>query len=123
VRTATLANAAVTGAKLAPRSVTAAKLDLPTVTVQAFSAVLPANQAGFRLGGVACPPGQRALGAGGGWVARSSSDAVGYGVVAGSRPTPPAGGTDSANRWEVYGTDAANPIDRRLVVIAICIAS
>jgi hypothetical protein len=123
VRTSTLANAAVTGAKLAPRSVTAAKLDLPAVAVQAFSAVLPANEAGFRLVGVACPPGQRALGGGGGWVAGSSSDAVGYGVVAGSRPTPPAGGTDSANGWEVYGTDAANPIDRRLVVIAICIAA
>ncbi|HKR97869.1 MAG TPA: hypothetical protein VJU79_00005 [Candidatus Dormibacteraeota bacterium] len=123
VGSATLANAAVTGAKLAPRSVTAAKLDLPVLAVQAFSAVLPANEAGFRLVDVACPPGQRVLGGGGGWVGGSSSDAVGYGVVAGSRPTPPAEGTNSANGWEVYGTDAANPIDRRLVVVAICVAA
>jgi len=97
VRTATLANAAVTAAKLAPRSVTAAKLDLPAVAVQAFSAVLPANEAGFRLVGVACPPGQRALGGGGGWVAGSSADAVGYGVVAGSRPTPPTRSTGASS--------------------------
>jgi hypothetical protein len=85
--------------------------------------VLPANEPGFRLIGATCPPGQRVVGGGGGWVAGSSVDAVGFGVVAGSRPTPPTVGTDSHNGWEVYGTDAPHPIDRRLMVIATCIAT
>jgi hypothetical protein len=123
VRTAALANGAVTAAKLAPDSVTAAQLSLPVVSVQAFSAVLPANQPGFRLIGATCPPGLRVVGGGGGWVTGSSVDAVGFGVVAGSRPAPPTVGTDSQNGWEVYGTDAPHPIDRRLMVIAICIAT
>jgi hypothetical protein len=63
------------------------------------------------------------VGGGGGWVTASSVDAVGFGVVAGSRPTPPTAGTDSQNGWEVYGTDAPHPIDRRLMVVAICIAT
>jgi hypothetical protein len=83
VRTAALANGAVTGVKLAPDSVTAAQLSLPVVSVQAFSAVLPANQPGLRLVGATCPPGQRVVGGGGGWVTASSVDAVGFGVVAG----------------------------------------
>lgn len=123
VRTGALANGAVTGVKLAPDSVTAAQLSLPVVPVQEFSGVLPADQNGFRLVGATCPPGHRAVGGGGGWVTATSADAVGYGVVNGSRPTPPAVGTDSQNGWEVYGTDAPNPIDRRLMVIAICIAT
>ena len=123
VRTAALANGAVTGAKLAPDSVTAAQLSLPVVSVQAFSAVLPANQPGFRLVGATCPPGQRVVGGGGGWVTANSVDAVGFGVVAGSRPTPPAAGTDTQNRWEVYGSDGPHPIDRRLMANAICIAT
>jgi hypothetical protein len=123
VRTAALANGAVTAAKLAPDSVTAAQLSLPIASVQAFSPVLPANEPGFRLIGAACPPGQRVVGGGGGWVNGSSVDAVGFGVVAGSRPTPPTAGTDSQNGWEVYGTDAPHPMDRRLMVIAICIAT
>lgn len=123
VRTAALANGAITGAKLAPDSVGATQLSLPVVPVQAFSAVLPANQNGFRLVGATCPPNHRVVGGGGGWVAAGSADAVGYGVLAGSRPTPPEVGTDSQNGWEVYGTDAPNPIDRRLMVIAICIAT
>jgi hypothetical protein len=121
VRTAALANGAVTAAKLAPDSVTAAQLSLPVVSVEAFSAVLPANEPGFRLIGAACPPGQRVVGGGGGWVNGSSADAVGFGVVVGSRPTPPTAGTDSQNRWEVYGTDAPHPVDRRLMVTAICL--
>ncbi|HEX5923199.1 MAG TPA: hypothetical protein VFY45_05170 [Baekduia sp.] len=123
VRTAALANAAVTSAKLAPDSVTAAQLSLPVVSVQAFSPVLPAGQNGFRTVAVTCPAGHRVVGGGGGWVGGESTDAIGYGTVAGSRPTPPAAGTDTQNGWEVYGTDAANPIDRRLTVIAICIAT
>jgi hypothetical protein len=123
VRTAALANGAVTEAKLAPDSVTAAQLSLTVGSVQAFSAVLPADQPGFRLVGATCPAGQRVVGGGGGWVARSSVDAVGFGVVAGSRPTPPTAGTDSQNGWEVYGTDAPHPMDRRLMVTAICIAT
>lgn len=123
VRTAALANAAVTSAKLAPDSVTAAQLSLPVVSVQAFSPVLPANQNGFRTVAVTCPAGHRVVGGGGGWVGGESTDAIGYGTVAGSRPTPPAAGTDTQNGWEVYGTDAANPIDRRLTVTAICIAT
>jgi hypothetical protein len=123
VRTAALANGAVTAPKLAPDSVTAAQLSLPVVSVQAFSPVLPAVQAGFRLIGATCPPGQRVVGGGGGWVTGSSADAVGFGVVSGSRPTPPTVGTDSQNGWEVYGTDDAHPIDRRLMVIAICLAT
>jgi ribosome-associated protein len=122
VRTAALATGAVTEAKLAPDSVTAAQLSLPVGSVQAFSAVLPANQPGFRLIGATCPPGQRVVGGGGGWVTASSVDAVGFGVVAGSRPTPIVG-TDSQNGWEVHGTDAPHPIDRRLMVMAICIAT
>jgi hypothetical protein len=78
---------------------------------------------GFRLIGATCPAGQRAVGGGGGWVTGSSADAVGFGVVSGSRPTPPTAGTDTENGWEVYGTDDAHPIDRRLMVIAICIAT
>ena len=89
----------------------------------AFFAVVPANQPGFRLIGAICQPGQRVVGGGGGWVTASSVDAVGFGAVAGSRPTPPTVGTDSQNGWEVYGTDAPHPIDRRLMVIAICIAT
>ena len=123
VRTAALANGAVTAAKLAPDSVTAAQLSLPIASVQAFSPVLPANEPGFRLIGATCPPGQRVVGGGGGWVSGSSVDAVGFGVVAGSRPTPPTAGTDSQNGWEVYGTDAPHPMDRRLMVTAICIAT
>ena len=123
VRTAALANGAVTGVKLAPNSVAAAQLTLPVVSVQAFSAVLPANQNGFRTVGATCPANHRVVGGGGGWVGGESTDAIGYGAVAGSRPTPPAAGTDAQNGWEVYGTDAANPIDRRLMVIAICIAT
>jgi hypothetical protein len=123
VRTAGLANGAVTGVKLAPNSVAAAQLALPVVSVQAFSAVLPANQNGFRTVGATCPANHRVVGGGGGWVGAESTDAIGYGAVAGSRPTPPAAGTDAQNGWEVYGTDAANPIDRRLMVIAICIAT
>jgi hypothetical protein len=123
VRTAALANGAVTEAKLAPNSVTAAQLSLPVVSVEAFSAVLPANEPGFRLIGATCAPGQRVVGGGGGWVTASSVDAVGFGVVAGGRPTPPTVGTDSQNGWEVYGTDAPHPIDRRLMVVAICIAT
>jgi trimeric autotransporter adhesin len=123
VRTAGLANGAVTGVKLAPNSVAAAQLTLPVVSVQAFSAVLPANQNGFRTVGATCPANDRVVGGGGGWVGAESTDAIGYGAVAGSRPTPPAAGTDAQNGWEVYGTDAANPIDRRLMVIAICIAT
>jgi hypothetical protein len=121
VRTAALANGAVTEAKLAPDSVTAAQLSLPIESVQAFSPVLPANEPGFRLIGATCPPGQRVAGGGGGWVSGSSVDAVGFGVVAGSRPTPPTAGTDSQNGWEVYGTDAPHPMDRRLMVTAICL--
>ena len=123
VRTAALANGAVTAAKLAPDSVTAAQLSLPMASVQAFSPVLPANEPGFRLIGATCPPGHRVVGGGGGWVSGSSVDAVGFGVVAGSRPTPPTAGTDSQNGWEVYGTDAPHPMDRRLMVTAICIAT
>jgi hypothetical protein len=123
VRTAALANGAVTGAKLAPDSVSATQLSLPVVSVEATSAVLPANQAGFRLVGATCPPNHRVVGGGGGWVTAASTNAIGYGVVAGSRPTPPTAGTDSQNGWEAYGTDAPNPIDRRLMVIAICIAT
>jgi hypothetical protein len=85
--------------------------------------VLPANEPGFRLIGATCPPGQRIVGGGGGWVSGSSVDAVGFGVVAGSRPTPPTAGADSQNGWEVYGTDAPHPTDRRLMVTAICIAT
>ena len=85
--------------------------------------MLPADEPGFRLIGAACPPGQRVVGGGGGWVSGGSVDAVGFGVVAGSRPTPPTAGTDSQNGWEVYGTDAPHPTDRRLMVIAICIAT
>jgi hypothetical protein len=123
VRTAALANGAVTTAKLAPDSVTAAQLSLPVAYVQALSPVLPANEPGFRLIGATCPPGQRVVGGGGGWVTASSVDAVGFGVVAGSRPTPPTAGTDSQNGWEVYGTDAPHPTDRRLMVTAICLAT
>jgi hypothetical protein len=123
VRTAALANGAVTAAKLAPDSVTAAQLSLRIASVQAFSPVLLANEPGFRLIGATCPPGQRVVGGGGGWVSGSSVDAVGFGVVAGSRPTPPTAGTDSQNGWEVYGTDAPHPMDRRLMVTAICIAT
>jgi hypothetical protein len=123
VRTAALANGAVTAAKLAPDSVTAAQLSLPVESVQAFSAALPANQPGFRLIGATCPTGQRVVGGGGGWVTGSSVDGVGFGVLAGSRPIPPTVGMDSHNGWEVYGTDAPHPIDRRLMVIAICIAT
>jgi hypothetical protein len=123
VRTAALANGAVTAAKLAPDSVTAAQLSLPIASVEASSAVLPANEPGFRLIGATCPPGQRVVGGGGGWVTASSVDAVGFGVVAGSRPTPPTAGTDSQNGWEVYGTDAPHPMDRRLMVVAICLAT
>ena len=123
VRSAALANGAVTGAKLAPDSVTATQLSLPVVSVEAFSAVLPANQNGFRVVGATCPANHRAVGGGGGWVGAESTDAIGYGTVAGSRPTPPTAGTDAQNGWEVYGTDAANPIDRRLMAIAICIAT
>jgi hypothetical protein len=79
VRTAALANGAVTAAKLAPDSVTAAQLSLPIASVQAFSPVLPANEPGFRLIGATCPPGQRVVGGGGGWVSASSVDAVGHG--------------------------------------------
>ena len=85
--------------------------------------MLPANQNGFRVVGATCPADQRVVGGGGGWVGAESTDAIGYGAVAGSRPTPPTAGTDAQNGWEVYGTDAANPIDRRLMVIAICIAT
>jgi len=123
VRSAALANGAVTGAKLAPDSVSATQLILPVVSVEAFSAVLPANQNGFRVVGATCPANHRVVGGGGGWVGGESTDAIGYGTVAGSRPTPPTAGTDTENGWEVYGTDAANPIDRRLMVIAICIAT
>jgi hypothetical protein len=73
VRTAALANGAVTAAKLALDSVTAAQLSLPVVSVQAFSAVLPANQPGFRLIGATCQPGQRVVGGGGGWSPRAPS--------------------------------------------------
>ena len=93
------------------------------VSVEAFSAVLPANQNGFRVVGATCPANHRAVGGGGGWVGAESTDAIGYGAPAGSRPTPPTAGTDAQNGWEVYGTDAANPIDRRLMAIAICIAT
>ena len=123
VRTAALANGAVTAAKLAPDSVTAVQLSLPVVSVQAFFAVVPANQPGCRLIGAVCHPGQRVVGGGGGWVTASTVDALGFGVVAGSRPTPTTVGTDSQNGWEVYGTDAPHPIDRRLMVVAICIAT
>jgi hypothetical protein len=123
VRSAALANGAVTGAKLAPDSVSATQLSLPVVSVEAFSTVLPANQNGFRVVGATCPANHRAVGGGGGWVGAESTDAIGYGAVAGSRPTPPTAGTDTQNGWEVYGTDAANPIDRRLMAIAICIAT
>jgi hypothetical protein len=123
VRTAALANGAVTVDKLAPDSVTAAQLSLPVVSVQAFSAVLPADQNGFRTVAVTCPANHRVVGGGSGWVGGQSTDAIGYGAVAGSRPTPPAAGTDTQDGWEVYGTDAPNPIDRRLMVIAICIAT
>jgi hypothetical protein len=123
VRTAALANGAVTGAKLAPGSVGAAALSLPVTSVQDFSGVLPANEGGFRLVGVNCPAGQRVVGGGGGWVAADSSDAVGYGVVTGSRPTPPAPGTNGQNGWEVSGTDGPNPIERRLMVMALCVAT
>ena len=74
VRTAALANGAVTAAKLAPDSVTAAQLSLPIASVQAFSPVLPANEPGFRLIGATCPPGQRVVGGGGGWVSGSSEE-------------------------------------------------
>jgi len=123
VRSAALAKGAVTADKLAPDSVTAAQLSLPVVSVQDFSAVLPANQNGFRTAAATCPANHRVVGGGGGWVGADSTDAIGYGTVAGSRPTPPAAGTDTQNGWEVYGTDAPNPIDRRLMVIAICIAT
>jgi trimeric autotransporter adhesin len=121
VRNAALANGAVTGAKLAPDSVGAPQLSLPVISVAEFSAVLPANQNGFRTVGATCPANHRVVGGGGGWVGAESTDAIGYGAVAGSRPTPAGAGTDTQNGWEVYGTDAANPIDRRLMVIAICI--
>jgi hypothetical protein len=123
VRTGALADGAVTGAKLAPDSVTAAQLSLPVVSVEAFSAVLAANENGFRSVGATCPANHRVVGGGGGWVTAGSTDAIGYGSVAGSRPAPPTAGTDSQNAWEVYGTDGASPIDRRLMVIAICIAT
>ena len=123
VRTAALADGAVTGAKLAPDSVTATQLRLPVVSVEAFSAVLAANENGFRSVGATCPANHRVVGGGGGWVTAGSTDAIGYGSVAGSRPAPPTAGTDSQNAWEVYGTDGASPIDRRLMVIAICIAT
>jgi trimeric autotransporter adhesin len=122
VRTAALANGAVTAAKLAPDSVTAAQLSLPVVSVQAFSPAAR-QRARVRLIAATCAPGQRVVGGGGGWVSGSTVDAVGFGVVAGSRPTPPTAGTDSQNGWEVYGTDAPHPMDRRLMVTAICIAT
>jgi hypothetical protein len=118
---------AVSGRKIGPgsvhESVPAAQRSLPVVSVQDFSAVLPANQNGFRTAAATCPANHRVVGGGGGWVGADSTDAIGYGTVAGSRPTPPAAGTDTQNGWEVYGTDAPNPIDRRLMVIAICIAT
>src|SRR5512133_1189455 len=61
VRSAALANGAVTGAKLAPDSVSATQLNLPVVSVEAFSAVLPANQNGFRGVGATCPPNHRGV--------------------------------------------------------------
>ena len=68
VRSAALANGAVTGAKLAPDSVKPDTTQPPWVSVEVFSAVLPANQNGFRVVGATCPVNHRAVGGGGGWV-------------------------------------------------------
>jgi hypothetical protein len=90
VRTAALASGAVTAAKLAPDSVTAEQLSLPVVPVEAFSAVLPANQPGFRLVGATCPPGhESSAGAAAGSPGTRSTPSASASWPAAARRRPP----------------------------------
>lgn len=105
---------------LAPRSVNAAKLNLPFTSVVRYSSTVPSGQPGFRDVRAQCPSNFRIVAGGGGWVGPDGSAPIQTeSALSGSRPYPPSASGSQQNAWEVWGRDQSTGA-RRLMVTALC---